>query len=58
MHLDIFELKPESPGGDMQRDHQCIGRRMLRLEVPGRRLGERPKRSFMDVVKEDIRLVG
>lgn len=42
----------------MQRDHQCIARRMLRLEVPGRRLRERPKRRFMDVVKEDIRLVG
>lgn len=42
----------------MQRDHQCIGRRMLRLEVPGGRLRERPKRRFMDVVKEDVRLVG
>ncbi|KAF7653604.1 hypothetical protein LDENG_00081120, partial [Lucifuga dentata] len=35
-----------------------IGRRMLRLELPGRRPRGRPKRRFMDVVKEDMKLVG
>ena len=30
-----------------------IGRRMLRMELPGERKRGRPKRRFMDVVKED-----
>ncbi|KAF7659468.1 hypothetical protein LDENG_00297190 [Lucifuga dentata] len=31
---------------------------MLRLELPGRRPRGRPKRRFMDAVKEDMKLVG
>ena len=31
---------------------------MLRLEFPGRRPRGRPKRRFMDMVKEDMKLVG
>ncbi|KAF7646842.1 hypothetical protein LDENG_00181660 [Lucifuga dentata] len=31
---------------------------MLRLELPGRKRRGRPKRRFMDVVKEDMKLVG
>ena len=31
-----------------------IGRRMLRMELPGKRKLGRPKRRFMDVVKEDM----
>ena len=31
-----------------------IGRRMLRMELPGKRKRGRPKRRFMDVVKEDM----
>ena len=27
---------------------------MLRMELPGKRKRERPKRRFMDVVKEDM----
>lgn len=34
------------------------GRRMLRLEVGGRKSGGREKRRFMGVVKEDMKLVG
>ena len=29
-------------------------RRMLRMELPGKRKRGRPKRRFMDVVKEDM----
>ena len=32
----------------------CIGRRMMRMELPGKRKRGRPKRRFMDVVKEDM----
>ena len=42
--------------GHVQR--RDIGRRMLRLELPGRRPKGRPKRRFMEVVKEDMKLVG
>ena len=31
-----------------------IGRRMLRMELPGNRKRGRPKRRFMDVVREDM----
>ena len=31
-----------------------IRRRMLRMELPGKRKWGRPKRRFMDVVKEDM----
>ncbi|CAF96781.1 unnamed protein product [Tetraodon nigroviridis] len=40
--------------GEMEKD----GRRMLRLELPGRRPRGRTKRRFMDVVKEDMKVVG
>ena len=31
-----------------------LGVRMLRMELPGKRKRGRPKRRFMDVVKEDM----
>ena len=37
---------------------EYIGRRMMRLELPGRKSRGRPKRNFMDVLKEDMKLVG
>ncbi|KAF7669317.1 hypothetical protein LDENG_00206530, partial [Lucifuga dentata] len=45
-------------GHVQRRDSEHIGRRMPRLELPGRRPRGRPKRKFMDVVKEDMKLVG
>ena len=42
----------------MRTHSEYIGRKMLRLELPGRRARGRPKRRFMDVVKEDMKLVG
>ena len=37
-----------------RKDDGYIGRRMLRMEFPGKRKRGRPKRRFMDVVKEDM----
>ena len=37
---------------------EYVGRRMMRLELAGRRSGGRPKRRFMDVVKEKLKSVG
>ena len=35
-----------------------IGRRMLEMELPGRRSRGRLKRRYMDAVKEDMQVVG
>ena len=37
-----------------RKDDACIGRRILRMELPGKRKWGRPKRRFMDVVKEGM----
>ena len=37
-----------------RKDDGYIGRRMLRMELPGKRKRGRPKRRFMDVVKEHM----
>ena len=37
-----------------RKDDWYIGRRMLRMELPRKRKRGRPKRRFMDVVKEDM----
>ena len=41
-----------------RRDRGYIGRRMLERELPGRRQRGRPKKRFMDAVKEDMQVVG
>ena len=37
-----------------RKDDGYIGRRMLRMELPGKRKRGRPKRRFMDAVREDM----
>ena len=37
-----------------RKDDGYIGRRMLRMELPGKRKRRRHKRRFMDTVKEDM----
>ncbi|KAI5099061.1 hypothetical protein C0J45_11200, partial [Silurus meridionalis] len=41
-------------GHVQRRDMGYIGRKMLRMEPPGRRKRGRPRRSFMDVLREDM----
>ena len=45
-------------GHVLWRDSEYIGRRMLGMELPGRRPRGRPKRRFMDAVKEDMKPAG
>ena len=40
-----------------REDDGYIGRRMQRMELPGKRKRGRPKRRFMDAVKEDMRRI-
>ena len=45
-------------GHVMRRDQEHIGRKMMEIELPGKRRRGRPKRRFLDVVKEDMGEVG
>ncbi|KAI5093285.1 hypothetical protein C0J45_16423, partial [Silurus meridionalis] len=45
-------------GHVQRREMGYIGRRMLRMESPGRRKRGRPRRRFMDVVREDMQVFG
>ncbi|KAF7704096.1 hypothetical protein HF521_021168, partial [Silurus meridionalis] len=45
-------------GRVQRRDMGYISRRELRMETPGRRKRGRPKRRFMDVVRQDMQVVG
>ena len=43
-------------GHVMRRDDQYVGKRVLNMELDGRRRRGRPKRRWMDVVKSDMKL--
>ena len=45
-------------GHVMRRDQEYVGRKMMEMELPGKRRRGRPKRRFVDVVKEDMGQVG
>ena len=42
----------------IRRDQKYVGRKMMKMELPGKRRRGRPKRRFLDVVKEDMKEVG
>ena len=41
-------------GHVMRRDQEYVGRKMTEMELPGKRKRGRPKRRFLDLVKEDM----
>ena len=45
-------------GHVMRRDQEYVGRKMMEMELPGKRRRGKPKRRFLDVVKEDMKEVG
>ena len=45
-------------GHVMRRDQEYVGRKMMEMELPGKRRRGRPKRRFLDVIKEDMKEVG
>ena len=45
-------------GHVMRRDQEYVGRKMMEMELPGKRKRGRPKRRFLDVVKENMEEVG
>ena len=44
-------------GHVMKRDQEYVGRKIMEMELPGKRRG-RPRRRFLDVVTEDMGEVG
>ena len=45
-------------GHVIRRDQEYVGRKMMEMELQGKRRRERPKRRFLDVMKEDMGEVG
>ena len=45
-------------GHVQRRDSEYTGRKMLKMELAGKRQRGRPKRRFMEVVREDMQRVG
>ena len=45
-------------GHVMRRDQEYVGRKMMEIVLPGKRKRGRPKRRFLDVLKEDMKEVG
>ena len=45
-------------GHIMRRDQEYVERKVMEMELPGKRRRGRPKRRFLDVVKEDMGEVG
>ena len=56
MGSKIREARLSWFGHIQRREEDYIGRRMMEMELPGRRKRGRPKRRFMDVVEEDMRV--
>ena len=45
-------------GHVMRRDQEYVARKMMEMELPGKRRRGRPNRRFLDAVKEDMKKVG
>ena len=41
-------------GHVMRRDQDYVGRKMIKMELPGKRKRGRPKGKFLNLVKEDM----
>ena len=58
LKMKMREGKLRWYGHIMRRDQEYVERKMMEMELPGKRRRERPKTRFLDVVKEDMKEVG
>ena len=53
-----FIKRKQSYGHVKRREEDYVGKRMMEMAVPGRRKRGRPRRRWMDLVREDMERVG
>ena len=56
--VEQLGMKMREYGHIMRRDQEYVARKMMEMEIPGKRKRRRPNRRFLDVVKEDMGKVG
>ena len=56
--MKVWEGRLRWYGHVMRRNQEYVGRKMMEMELPGKRKRGRPKRRFLDVVKKDMKEVG
>ena len=56
--VEQLGMKMREYGHIMRRNQEYVARKMMEMEIPGKRKRRRPKRRFLDVVKEDMGKVG
>ena len=55
--MKMWEGRLRWYGHVMRRDQEYVGRKMMEMELPGKRRRGRPKRRFLDVVKENMKKI-
>ena len=58
LEMKMRESRLRWYGHVMRRDKEYLGRKMIEMELPGKRKRGRPKRRLLNLVKEDMREVG
>ena len=58
LEMKIREGRLRRYGHVMRRGNEYVGRKMIEMELPGKRKRRRPKRRFLNLVKEDMQEVG
>ena len=57
LEMKMREGRLRCYGHVMRRDQEYVGRKMMEIKLPGKRKRGRPKRRFLDLVKEDMKEV-